>query len=564
MKKKITALILVAVMVMSLAATAAAGYTPAGGSTGITTYDSFTDLADYSDDKDAVNWYLSSGVTNGGETWTTFGPETTVKRHEAAHVLYRFYTIMSADGMFFDDAGMGGANGKRYADATSSLRGAGIMLGDGSNCYGEDEITLQEFLTLFYRAINSDISCIVDGFSVAAGTYEDIVGYADAGDVSGYAVEAVAGMIRAGLYIPEGDAINPRDTVSLIEMVRLLYALRDTNEQITMAEKYESVIVTEDEQYTFTEDATLTDVNISVSETNASAVYVKDGAKVTIDGGAISSSALLEDDYPLAYRWARGAAVISNGAGTVLNYNNITQDITLDSYAGGLVATCGGTINVDNGAFTSSGLHNMGVTYGGVINVTNSVFSGSGRYFTSDFFGGVANMTNCVADIDSADTMGSCAFYVDEMTTVTFTDCELTTVARFGILTGVGRLVVNNTTIECTSFLEGVNATSMLTDIGTATVANSKITVNGGPLFNVIRAERMIISFKDTEIILNDVENMIELQSGGSARLYLDNTSLSGTVSIEPDCTLEVIRSNGATFDCEVVGGGTVSISLAD
>jgi hypothetical protein len=44
-----------------------------GGGMGLFNYSDFTDLAAYPEAKAAVNWWLSCGVTNGGETWDTFG-----------------------------------------------------------------------------------------------------------------------------------------------------------------------------------------------------------------------------------------------------------------------------------------------------------------------------------------------------------------------------------------------------------------------------------------------------------------------------------------------------------
>ena len=73
------------------------------GSQGIMSFSDFTDVAGYESYRDAINWYLSSGVTNGGQTFTTFGPGDILEKWEPVHAIYRFYCIMNESGVPFAD-----------------------------------------------------------------------------------------------------------------------------------------------------------------------------------------------------------------------------------------------------------------------------------------------------------------------------------------------------------------------------------------------------------------------------------------------------------------------------
>lgn len=107
-----------------------------GGNTQLFHFDDFSDLAAYPEAEEAVNWWLSSGVTNGGKTFTTFGADDPFYRYDLAFFLYRYYGIVNDDGMwFYDDVPInqaGSVVGMKFNDAVTNVRWSGIMNGVGA------------------------------------------------------------------------------------------------------------------------------------------------------------------------------------------------------------------------------------------------------------------------------------------------------------------------------------------------------------------------------------------------------------------------------------------------
>ena len=96
-----------------------------GGSQGLFSADDFQDTAELpAAEKEAVNWYLNSAVTNCGDDWFTFGYDADYLRLEAVHFLYKIFTIEAGNGIigFTGDANPigGGYNEYKYFSATTT------------------------------------------------------------------------------------------------------------------------------------------------------------------------------------------------------------------------------------------------------------------------------------------------------------------------------------------------------------------------------------------------------------------------------------------------------------
>jgi hypothetical protein len=55
------------------------------------------------------------------------------------------------------------------------------------------------------------------------GTASDLLEYADADEISSYAVEAVATLVKAGVISGSDGSLNPKNMISRAEMAIMLY-----------------------------------------------------------------------------------------------------------------------------------------------------------------------------------------------------------------------------------------------------------------------------------------------------------------------------------------------------
>lgn len=538
---------------------------PIAGSIHVMSFKDFTDVQGYEDYRCAIDWYLSSGLTNGGQTWDTFGPGDYVPRWEPVMNVYRFYSIMNEAGTFFEDVPMNAPWSPpphlRYGDATSSLWGAGIISAtyvDGkAYFYPNDYMTIEDLLVLFYNAMNSDESSKTAGTSVAAGSLDDLTAfYTDAGDISADKIAAVAGMIKTGYFTPVGNTINPKGYATRLDMINLLYTISGTRAQRQMPADREARIlvggIEVDGGY-----KNIVGQSLTAAAQDTSALYAKNGAKVRVGKSVIASTDACTISYasPLAYRWGLTGSVLANGPGTIVNISK--SDITSYAQEGGLFATCGGVINLKNSILTQpSGGHTMNITYNGTINLENVDIKGTGRTFSSDFFGGTIIYRN----VNSVKDSGG-AFFTDENTTAEMYNSRMIGTGGMGSQTGVSRTYYKNTVVEMGSGIVFSNNTSLPSDIATCTIDGGKVTLTDGDLFTVQRLQRAIIRINHAGISLPDGANILNVgctdDGCGQAKLYLKNVNIVGNIYVEDGSTAEVYLTN-STITGTVTGNVTV------
>lgn len=555
-------------------------YIPIGGGKGIMTFDDYSDLKDYEADREVIEWYLNSGVTNGGESFDTFGAGSYIQRHEVAHFMYRFYCIMAEGEANFEDATFGLTY--KYADSTQSLRSAGIYLGNGTSALALESITIEEFLTIVYRACNSEKSCTVEGFSVPAGSAADIAGYGDANSVSSWALEAVAGMIKAGNYEPVDGKIDPKANVTRIKAIRVYYALRNTRSAIQAPEGLMALVQTTDPSNYYTGNATASGLNLYVTADDHSAAVAYNGANVNLTNiwmyADSTMTSTLNGDYPRAGLFLANSALLASGTGSVMNVSSSTLSGGSDGGDQIAAATCGGVINLSDLEIYSAGAQTTTVTYGGILTLKDSLVRGYGRFFTTDFFGGTGTFENVTYYETGSTARGDVLCYLDESTTGSFYNCTLAGGVDEGgmgegehmgtrihngsgiaTLTGVASAYFEDCTLSGRFGFITDNRTSMLADISTLTLVNTRLTLYGGSVLEAYRQQKNITTIKDCSITLEDGSYSFYLMGGSYVKLYLDNTIIDGDIYIGDGCTLDVYCSNGAALNGDTVGGGTVN-----
>ena len=564
-KRRVLALVLTLCLTLSLIATASAktltlkpsgyqietsDYAPgqsanssaSGGNYDLFRYDDFTDLAGghYDDLEDAVNWWLTCGVTNGGESWTYFGAESPFYRYDLAYFLYRFYGITNDDGLWpysdFPHNPLSGTHFYKFTDAVLACRWAGIMNGIGNDSFDPyGLLTTEQLLATLYRVVTwspeilpqevrdkiaefgqpdytktttqinahfpESVTSMVGKVDVE-GTLSQLnyfPGYA----VSSWAREAVAFFVATGLYTPPAN-FNPQDELNKIEVIDILYQVcaGTGGPQTDKFDLFGSSEVLHD----FDEDATLTGGEYTIGDPEnpvkgTSLIAVHNGAQVTLEGATIHSNGVeAGSPYQLAYRWGDSPTVIAYGEGSVLTLKDCVLDFeqTVERNHGGLMPTAGGTIIVDNATFHS---HLSSIsTYNGTLiykNTTGMTTQGSetGRTHSSDFFSGVTVYQNCELNKGVTDENGnplSGIAFNDEAASLYILDCPYYG-AGFGNMTGVATAYVENSTLYATP-TNCTNNTSMLSDVTSYRIVDSNVTYPAG-IATVVKEGRLAADY---------------------------------------------------------------------
>ncbi len=554
-----------------------------GGNTQLFTFEDFTDLAAYPEAKDAVNWWLSSGVTNGGKTFTLFGADDSFYRYDLAFFLYRFYGIVNDDGMwFYDDVPinqMGSTIGMKFNDPVTNVRWSGIMSGvgalsaedsaigkAGANCFDPyGSVTTQQLLATLFRLINYQEGTTANpefatsatmqvnshfGFTVPAVTAEEadeILG-SDV-TVSSWAKPFVAAMVKQGLYtVAQGEDLTA--AMKKVDVIETLYDIcAGTGGVQHMTEGMMSV---GENTAVYDKDAevkgeTFTNGDANSEATDETILVVKDGAKVTLTGSTIQMGNMKSTiPYPLAYRWAHAVATLTYGEGSMLTL----KDCVLD-YQGtfghqsntGLTAYTGGTVLVDNCKFLSdaSGL----ICYNGTIIYKDCALTGADRINSSDFFSGIVVYDNTTVN-EGTDVIGGA--FADEAATTYVVGSDYFG-AGSGNQTGISTFYGYDSTLKM-SPTSCTNNTSMLSDVTSLILEQCKVSYPAG-IVNVVREGKFVAKYIDCgEIELGELEDGTydisvsgtEFGSYGAARIYLDGSTFSRDlkVYVAEGCTLEI------------------------
>lgn len=174
----------------------------------------FTDVDDGVWYREAVDFASSHELVNGVGNGL-FAPEGRMTRAMMVTVLYRLEgspTVNGADP--FADV----ASGAWYADAVIWASANGIVNGYSSEAFGpEDEITREQIAVILSRY------AAYLGMDVSAGT--DLSQFADGGQTSGWAVDAVQWAVSTGLLQGTGSALDPGGLASRAEVVTILARL---------------------------------------------------------------------------------------------------------------------------------------------------------------------------------------------------------------------------------------------------------------------------------------------------------------------------------------------------
>lgn len=564
-----------------------------GGNTQLFTYDDFADLKAYPEAKEAVNWWLSSGVTNGGKTFTEFGANDSFYRYDLAFFLYRYYSISNDDGMwFYDDVPinqMGSTIGLKFNDAVTNTRWSGIMGGigtrteanpdpvtglTGENCFDPfGGVTAESLLTTLFRLINYKDGTVGNGHPDIMGETTmqvnsnfgytlEAVDSAEADEilagvkVSSWAKPYVAAMVKKGLFeVKAGDDLT--SDMKKVEVIETLYDVcAGTGARHHMTESY---ITLTDDSKVYTKDETIKDAQwLLGGETEAEAlnsVVIKDGAKVTLENADITYGKMTSAvPYPLAYRWGHCAGILAYGEGTYVTIKdskiNFTDDSTFAHQAvTGVQVQTGATVHMINTVTESdtSGL----LCYDGTLIYENCSLMASGRVTSSDFFSGITIYDNTTVTAKDGTSAGG---FMDEAASTYVVGSE-DFQAGTGNQTGISTFYAYDSklTMSATSC---TNNTSMLSDVTSTILEKCDVTYTGA-VASVVREGKLVIKYIDCgEVKLGELADGeydisvtgTEYGSFSAVRIYLDGSKFSRElkVYVANGCELEIIYTGEA------------------
>jgi hypothetical protein len=505
----------------------------------------FTDLSSATqDEKDAIGWFISSGFANGGDSLDTFGyARTDYYRWEIAMPFYRIFSIVS-DNIIDTSGGMPPkvyanfsdvANyNDQFSDSVANIARAGVLedvvafkpWDTSPTTYGaEQKVTWSDLLVMTYNAFNSPFSMLTsDGEDLAT-----VIG--DTATDATAKATAVKAALKSELSY-DLDSVTDTAEVSKMDVVTYFYKVFGGTDQLTKQKTYPDATFASDTdssndnreaqlypKTTFSTDTTVTgsayvfDADTDATNGKGVALYVKDGAEVTLVNPYISTNSVSPDSLPggspLDYRFGINSAAITQGEDTILNIKSDNGALVLNaqggSMAGGLYTTAGSSIRVTNGHLYTNGQHTSNITYNGTLHYEDSTVFGVGRSFSSDFWSG-----NIVYDKSLFYQTGSGGAYViDESNSVYVKDTYMYGSGSYNVHGG-GTVYYENSYVDSAgSYFAVMNNTSAMSDVGTVILDGSTFRTKADNLATVSKGEKAVMRLNNSTIRTNGASDSI-------------------------------------------------------
>ena len=172
----------------------------------------FTDMQNHWA-REFAQFLAEAGITQGVSP-NRYGPNLMMKRGDFVLMLYRAAGLPDvAGGEPFSDV----PTDSYYEKAIDWARAMGITTGTGGNRFSpEASLTRQDAFTFVYRALQTL------GIPYTDGSAEDLLTFADAQRVAGYAVVPTATLVRLGVVEGSGGRLQPANTLTRAEMAKIL------------------------------------------------------------------------------------------------------------------------------------------------------------------------------------------------------------------------------------------------------------------------------------------------------------------------------------------------------
>lgn len=188
----------------------------------------FTDVKESDWFYDDVMFVYGNGLMSGTSA-TTFEPYTVTTRAQIAAILYRLDGSPAVEGRNnYTDVEYGPGTAWYY-DAATWAQQSGVMSGYGNNLFGpNDPVTRQQLAVTFYNYAK------YKGYDVTAAG--DLSGFADAGEISPWAQDAMKWAVGIGLMNGKGGGIlDPQGTATRAEVAAMLHNFIERNHLVPPA-----------------------------------------------------------------------------------------------------------------------------------------------------------------------------------------------------------------------------------------------------------------------------------------------------------------------------------------
>ncbi|WP_187273950.1 exo-alpha-sialidase [Paenibacillus sp. N3.4] len=176
----------------------------------------FVDVTDnYLWARNAINKLAGMGVIQGTSDHT-FSPEKNISRADIMTMIVRALNLKSTFDSNFEDV----TKDDYYYETIGVAKALGIVNGmDGNKFSPTEEISRQDLMVLVYRALKSQ------GKLQAVGTVDDLKSFEDMSNISDYAVDSVAALVKAGIIEGSDNMINPKGKATRAEVAMIVYRI---------------------------------------------------------------------------------------------------------------------------------------------------------------------------------------------------------------------------------------------------------------------------------------------------------------------------------------------------
>ena len=175
----------------------------------------FADMYGYSWAVQAVDYLYANEVVNGTGNGN-FSPGQKILRRDFVVMLCRAFGFTSSSTRSFSDV----PSNTYYSRAIAAARELGVVSGDGSRFYPNNQLTREDAMVMIYNALEAA------GRGVGNVSTSVLKPFQDAGSISNYAREAVATLVKQGVIGGDNHGrLNPRNTITRAEVSVILYRI---------------------------------------------------------------------------------------------------------------------------------------------------------------------------------------------------------------------------------------------------------------------------------------------------------------------------------------------------
>lgn len=564
----------------------------------------------------AVNWFLSSGITNAGYSLTEFGE--VMYGFEYAVALYRMFQIVIEENLLYKDfnyptdsqGGMGVND--QYSDAVDAVIQAGLLNGiytknstltnkggvplienlNDATTFGATEAVDAEFaLVTLHNAFTSRWTMLSEAGRTLAKSFT--------AETNADKMTEIANALH--ITLPENGEL------SKIDVVKVLYAASEyvqskTSPDETWVEQtgstYSGMVQFYNGEFYKTPVITSTSDSIpdSLITNGGSALLVNNAGTINIHNKTISlvgnsdnaanyvvaekdenvmidgmEAAMGTSDVGFVYnatmrnafyREGIGSAIAIWGKNSVVNLTSDNGTLVLDGEASGSSQMAG----------TMAGTAYVG--FGASLNVTNAVAYSSSQHLTNILYNGNVHFKDAAAfgsgRVYSSDFWGGYQVFEDSIATGgSVTDEPTTLVVKNSVYANsVGGNGFASQYFENSILNVGTasfqNTTSLITDTGALTLVNSKLNSTSATLVSSTKGERVIVTLVDSDIdmskgnVLAKVDNYTTLNKIREG--LSDSGMFDGEVVIDLYGENTIITSDG-TLTANVATGASLTIN---